>query len=450
MRRLFVLLLALSAGSSCGVERERLDLVLVTLDTTRADRLSAYEYGRVTSPRLDELAAEGARFDLALSQAAVTPVAHASILTGQLPYTHGLRVMHGVSENTLPPGAVTLPELLREDGWTTGAFVSAFPVTAEFGFDQGFETFDASFLPRKTDRLVTRQGVVNTGNVQRGAAETVDLALEWLATVESPFFVWLHFFDPHDPLLLPPDEFLAQYEPLPTDERDRLRALYDVEIEYMDRELGRFWDALRARGSWDRTVVCVTADHGEGLGDHDWWTHGVLYQEQIRVPLVLRGPGVPAGLVVDDLVRTMDLAPTLLDLAGQAAGERPRMDGVSLVPLLRGEPLELEYAYAESVNRLTYGFSPTIQDKKDEVLFTLCDGRWKYTHHLTDRPSSELYDLATDPAEQANLHAQRPDVVERLLAELKRRPFLPSRQLMDGGADPENVELLRALGYSGD
>ena len=443
------LVLVALLAASCGSDRERPDIVLVTLDTTRADRLSCYGYEVETSPRLDELAADGVRFDRAISQAAVTPVAHASILTGRLPYEHGLRVMHGVVENELPNEALTLAEVLRADGYATGAFVSAFPVTESFGFDQGFDTFDAEFLPRKIDRLTNKKGVVRTGRVQRSAGETVDRALAWLAKTPAPRFLWLHFFDPHDEQLLPPREFVAAYEPLPTEERERLRAIYDLEVTYMDRELARVWESFRAEGSWERSVVAVTADHGEGLGDHDWWTHGVLYEEQIRVPLILRAPELPRGAVVDAMVRTMDVMPTLLELAGLPESRTPPMDGVSLVGLARGERAEIPFAYAESVNRLTYGFTPTIRDEKHEILFTITDGRWKYTHHLIEQQNSELYDLENDPLETQNLYATRPDQAERLLDELKRRPFLPTRQLEETGAASEHIEMLEALGYSG-
>lgn len=446
--RLRALLLLALVCASCGA-RERPDVVLVTLDTTRADRLSCYGYGKETTPRLDELAAEGARFTQAVSQAAVTPVAHASILTGLLPYNHGLRVMHGAVENALAPEALTLAEILQADGYATGAFVSAFPVTESFGFGQGFDRFDASFLPNKTERLV-RDGVVNTGKAQREAGETVDLALEWWRATEGPRFLWLHFFDPHDPKVLPPDDYMQSQGELPEEERDWLRAVYDIELTYMDRELGRVWDELRAGERWDQTVVCVTADHGEGLGDHDWWTHGVLYQEQIRVPLVVRGPGIPSGVVLDDMVRTMDLMPTVLDLAAVPSKLQPPMDGVSLAPLANGESVDIPFAYAESVNCLTYAFSPTIKDKKEEVLFTLHDGRWKYTHYMTSQGEGELYDLEADPGELENLYDQEREVVDRLHEELKARPFLPAKQLESVGASPERIELLRALGYTGD
>ena len=428
--------------------------MLVTLDTTRADRLSCYGYDTETSPAIDLLASEGVLFTQALSQAAVTPVSHASILTGRWPYEHGLRVMHGRSENRLPDEAITLAEVLRSDGYATGAFVSAFPVTAEFGFEQGFDAFDAGFLPDDLSDLVSAGGAVNTGSVQRRAGPTVDLALEWWRGTNGPRFLWLHLFDPHDARLPAPDRFIAPYRPLPDTEAEWLLAMYDIEIAYMDAELGRLFEELRNGPGWERTVVALTSDHGEGLGDHDWWTHGVLYQEQIRVPLILHAPGFEAGRRVDAMVRTIDLMPTVLELVALPQRSWPPMDGVSLVPLGTASGSAptgfTDFAYSDSVNRMTYHMTKTIKDEKDDLLFALVDGRWKYVHHLLEEEESELYDLMEDPGELVNLYAERPEVVERLKDELMARDFLPVRQLEETDVSEDRIRALEALGYSGD
>ena len=423
-----------------------LNVVLITLDTTRADRLGAYGYDAPTSPRIDALAQAGTLFTNAYTSASVTPVSHASILTGLHPYGHGLRVLHGLDENRLREEAVTLAEVLKHAGYLTAAFVSAFPAGSRFGLSQGFDTFDEDFGQTPPDTIVTAEGTVNTGNNQRRASVTTDLALDWLDSATGPWFLWIHYFDPHDVRLLPPPEFMAQF-PAPTGPvPDRLLAVYDIEIQYMDRQLGRVLDALETAGRGADTVVALVSDHGQGLGDHGWWTHGVLYEEQIKAPLIVRGPGVPAGRRVNDLVRTIDLMPTLLEMAG--VDPEADMDGTSLMPLLRGDPLgEAVVAYADSVNMLTYGSASGFSDDKNEMLFAVIDGRWKYIHHLIREQESELYDLALDPGELENLYASRPEHVERLRQDLAARAFQPDARQGRGQMSHDDLERLRSLGY---
>jgi choline-sulfatase len=427
-------------------------VVLVTLDTTRADHLGCYG-SKVAgiSPRIDELAASGVLFTSSISQAAVTPVSHASIFTGLYPYNHGLRVMHGVAQNRLVEEQVTLAEVLRDVGYDTGAFVSAFPVTRYFGFDQGFEHYDDDFSPKgAASQLLTSGGMVNTGDVQRHAGSTTDLALAWMEKREDPFFLWLHYFDPHDDKLLPPADVMAG-KVLSSDHRERLKEIYDIEISYMDAQLGRVFDQLKAMGLWDNCIVVVTADHGEGLGDHNWWTHGVLYQEQIRVPLIVRAPGMPESRRVDSVVRSIDILPTVAALLGLQEEDLPKQDGVSLRPLLDGTSDDLHLsAYSDSVNQMTYNFSLEIVDKKNDRLFALVlDGRWKYIRHLQNTEKSELYDLNNDPKELHNLASEKPELMRRAAEELRAVPFMPFEQLEIGHTPKEILDRLRTLGYVG-
>ncbi len=431
-----------------------LNVMLITLDTTRADRLGCYGYSSGTSPRIDALAREGTTFERAVCTASVTPVSHASILTGLYPYSHGLRVLHGRTENQLTSEADTLAEVLAEAGYATGAVISAFPAGSRFGLDQGFQSFDESFIQAPLEEIVSPGGAVNTGMNQRRAGETTDLALRWLDAVQGPFFLWLHYFDPHDPRLLPPREFLDRF-PVPAGPRpDQLRAIYDIEVRYMDEQIGRVLDRLAAGGLLDRTLVIVVSDHGEGLGDHDWWTHGILYEEQIRAALVVRAPGKPPGRRVEPLVRTIDIMPTVLDLAGLDAASRPDMpdmpdmDGVSLAALLAGDgPDPGLTAYADSVNMLTYAFAAGMSDVKDDILLCVTDRRWKYIHHLIREQESELYDLASDPRELVNTYGAQPEQAVRLMRDLKSRPFMPDRTHGTGRMTEEDLARLRSLGY---
>ncbi|MFT7484551.1 MAG: arylsulfatase A-like enzyme [Candidatus Paceibacteria bacterium] len=445
-------MLAVSCSPSSVNDPQRPVVVLVTMDTTRADYLGCYgsEVPEI-SPRLDALAAEGALFRHSISQAAVTPVSHASILTGLYPYNHGLRVMHGTTQNRLKDEQVTLSEILGEEGYDTGAFVSAFPVTTYFGFAQGFDHFDAEFTPTGSEGEQILNGMVNTGSVQRHAGETTARALEWMDSRKRPFFIWLHYFDPHDEHVVPPSGVPDEVKRI-ADDRDRRRALYRHEITYMDGQLGLVFDKLKTMGLWDNSVIVVTSDHGEGLGDHDWWTHGILYQEQVRVPLVVRGPGLAPGQIIEPVVRSIDIVPTIAELVGLGAGDLPNMDGKSLVPLMDGRSEDLGLvAYTDSVNTLVYRVSPDISDNKNDLFFALViDNQWKYIHHLKHPYKNELYDLVADPAELNNLSTERVDIMERARKQLQAIEFMPMEQLEIGGMPAKVKAQLEALGYLGE
>jgi arylsulfatase A-like enzyme len=398
---------------------------------------------------LDRLAASGVLFEHALAQAAVTTVSHASILTGLNPFTHGLRVLHGVTENRLAASHTTLAELFQDAGYQTAAFVSAFPVTARFGLDQGFQIFDAEFMAIPEEQAIGPGGVVNTGGNQRRAGDTTDAALTWLDQTEGPFFLWVHYFDPHDTHLLPPADYLRRYPASRSDNnRVRLRAAYDIEIGYMDLQIGRLLEKLRDEGLLEQMVVVATSDHGEGLGDHDWWTHGVLYQEQIRVPLIIKAPTVPPGRQVSHLVRTIDIVPTVLELVNLDVPTPSVIEGKSLVPLFEEGATDPGYvAYADSVNVLTYSSPGGIQDIKDDMLFSVTQIPWKFIYHAGKPTDSKLYDLAQDPGESQNLFTKNRTEARRMNALLQSLDFEP-----EAPPDPDKMSAadraaLEALGY---
>jgi arylsulfatase A-like enzyme len=206
-------------------------------------------------------------------------------------------------------------------------------------------------------------------------------------------------------------------------------------------------DYLRQYERLDNTIVVVTSDHGEGLGDHDWWTHGILYQEQIHAPLIIRGPSAPAGRRIDLLVRSIDIMPTVLDLAGVAAMLRPEMDGVSLVPLLAENAPPTEHTgYADSINMLIYR-APVGEDRKDDMLFVIRDGKWKYIHHSLGWRKCELYDLDSDPGELTNLYKAKPRVWSPMLKDLKSRDCFPKKQPYSQIMDKAERRRLEQLGY---
>ena len=397
-----------------------LNVLLVTLDTTRADRLGCYGHATASTPTLDALAARGLRFTQATSGVPVTLPSHATIFTGFDPPRHGVR---NNSEYRLAGAHETLAERLRAAGYDTAAFVSAFVLDARFGLDQGFALYD--------DRVEAAQGAAFAqGNNERRADEVTDAALAWLRRERrAPFFAWVHYYDPHA-TYRPPAPYEARFKDAP----------YDGEIAFMDAQLGRLLAELDQRKLRERTLVVVLADHGESLGEHGEATHGVfIYEAVMHIPLIVAGPAavVPKPAVVDGLVSTADVTPTLLDLLGVAA--KPDFDGLSLA---RARPERRRVVYLESLlPYLDYGWAP---------LFALRRAQDKYI--LAPRP--EYYDLAVDPAEKADLHAsargEKRQAVERLAtimrAALEKQPSLSSPS---SAQDAEVAERLRALGYVG-
>lgn len=425
------------------------NVVLITLDTTRADHLSCYGSTKVKTPALDAMSTAGARFELALTSSAVTPVSHATILTGRFPYSHGLRVLSAGGGFRLPAETETLTKRLAAAGYRTGAVQSSFPVSAHFGFDEGFEVFE-SF----DGGLVEGDEGMRSWDVkslQRRSDETTTRALKFATSGEGPFFLWIHYWDVHDGLMVPPQEWLAT---LAKGRRGKIErdALYARELEYMDSQIGRLFEGLASAGLTDSTLIALTADHGEGLSDgkqnHDWSRHRVIYQEQLHVPLLFSGPGVPPGVVSSDLVRTADVAPTILDLLGLDPFEEAQ--GRSLRPLLEGRTDAPRLAYADQINAYDTNAGMVKRRPEAAFLFSLVDYPWKliYRPHMTAR--SELFNLESDPTEQDSRWEAEPAVRERLLIELASRgpwvtaPFAPDASATGGDVDAA----LAALGYS--
>jgi arylsulfatase A-like enzyme len=420
------------------------NLLLITLDTVRADRLGCYGYGRGTTPVLDALAARGTLFEQATASSAVTPVSHASIFTGLYPYRTRLRSLHGGAGYALPEEQRTLAELLAARGYATAGFVSAFPATRHYGLDQGFQTFDQDF-ESSGGAVVDERGVVDTGSAQRRADATTDRALAWLDGLgREPFFAWVHYFDVHDPILLPPEEYLARFVPAGASHKDRLRAIYDAELAFLDAQIGRLLDRVEELGLRDRTIVVVVGDHGEGLGDHRWWGHGILYQEQLRVPMLVAGLPPVRTQRVPTTVRTVDLVPTLVELLKLPPLE-VALDGQSLGPALAGSRQRPRTAYSESINDLmAYADAPSA----GESLFAVNDGRWKLiaTRENGATKRTELFDLRSDPAEAHDLSASRPEEAERLRRTLEALDVFPEARPQE--PLPEEVRRrLESLGY---
>jgi arylsulfatase A-like enzyme/Tfp pilus assembly protein PilF len=439
VRTAALLLLAAAGLSGAGAAAApaapppRPSLLLVTFDTTRADRIGCYGAKDASTPALDALAKRGVRFAEALSPAPLTLPSHATILTGRAPREHGARDNEGYR---LADAQVSLAETLQGAGFATAAFVGAAVLDRVTGIGQGFAHFDDQ-VRVGSERWFAWQ--------ERAAQQVVDATEARLATLKPPFFLWVHFYDPHLPYV-PPEPYATRFAKRP----------YDGEIAYADAQLGRLLERLAARGLDRSLVVAVAGDHGESLGEHGEAAHDVfVYQATQRVPLILAGPGIAAGRVVEERVGLIDLAPTLAELLGLPF---PEARGRSLVPWVRPtapppRPREAAIYEIESVfPARAYGWAP---------LFGAVQGTLKFV----DAPRPELYDLARDPRETTNLldAAPRDDAARRALeagrplAARVRELFAADIEALSAGGDaagaaavdPEHRARLEALGYAG-
>jgi choline-sulfatase len=415
-----VLAAVLGAGLLAGCARERpsapvpVNVLLVSIDTLRADRLGCYGAEAVETPAIDRLATEGVRFENAFSPVPLTLPAHWTIHTGVEPWHHGV-VDNGMTLQT--PPVATLAERFAAAGYDTAAFVAAFVLHRSFGLDRGFARYD--------DGPAADAALDQAFHATAPADERVGRALAWLRKARSrPFFLWLHLYDPHAPYQ-PPAAFRALYE----------ERLYDGEIAFVDTQVARLLAALEDSGVADRTLVVVLSDHGESLGEHGETTHGVLlYDSTLRIPLVFRLPGAPGGASVrQDAATLADVAPTVLALAGlpPEAG----LDGIDL--FARRQPPGRQLAAISETPHRRLGWAS---------LVAIREGPWKYIL----APRSELYRLAEDPHELADRLSSEPAVTAELDG-AARRVAGALRRVLDkrGTTEPalEEQARLAALGY---
>lgn len=410
----------LSTGCSRPPARETAaarSVLLITIDTLRADRIGVYGADGVRTPRIDALARQGAWARNAAVHAPLTRPSHASIFTGLYPAQHGIR------DNVSPPLQPDVPllaEVFARRGFSTAAFVSSVVLTRQSGLARGFGHYSDTFEVGDDDARF-----LNT--IQKRGDIVVAEAVEWLKD-KPRFFAWVHLYDPHDPYE-PPGRYAVTYADRP----------YDGEVAWSDELVGRLVDSLGAQRLAD-TIVVVTSDHGEGLGEHGEDVHGYfVYESTLRVPLVFHGPGVKPGVTVETLARSIDLFPTLVELAGVAEETSPRVTGRSLVPALRGEAMKPLPSFAESLVPLVhFGWSD---------LRAVRDGSWKYV--LAPRP--ELYDLARDPHEATNLVNAEPIRARALRngieQELRAERASPRRDSAAAAVPADLLEKLGALGY---
>ncbi|HAR36979.1 MAG TPA: hypothetical protein DCR87_08825 [Acidobacteria bacterium] len=389
------------------------NILLITLDTTRADHLGCYGYKEARTPNLDRLAREGIRFARAYCPAPLTLPSHTTILTGLEPFRHQVRN----NGHYLPADIKTVTETLKNRGYRTAAFVSSFSVDSRFGLDRGFEVYDDTFqadLPFKTM------------NAERRAGDTFSRFARWLENnYRDRFFCWVHYYDPHLPYD-PPAPYDQEFSDCP----------YDGEIAYMDVYVGRILQALEDKSLLDKTVIIVAGDHGEGLGSRVELGHGIfLYEETVRVPLIFWGKKVftrPA--VVEERVRLTDLAPTILSWV-RGEEEAAQMQGRSLETFFQGrEKNDRDTVIETFYPRENFGWSE---------LIGIISGRWK----LIQSPRPELFDLKSDPEERRNLFSTNQELAAELRQKLENLLLGQAVPASGGATRPEDLERLRSLGY---
>lgn len=426
-----VLSLCASTGlcqTDSGSLLEHTSVLLITIDTLRADHLGCYGARGVRTPAMDALAAQGTRFEMSLAQVPITLPSHTVILTGTYPMYNGER---DFTSPTLPANVGVLAEAFQRHGYDTAAFVSAFVLDSTWGLNRGFQTYDDHFDPEQFQMR-------NPSNIERRADKTVERLPAWLqtrgqrGTATRPFFVWVHLYDPHSPYN-PPEPFRSQYA----------GHLYDGEVAFTDSQLARLFAALRSAGLYDRTLIVLTADHGESLGEHGEDEHSYfIYNATLRVPLIFKLPrGMGQARVVRRVVGTVDVAPTILGLLHMRDPLDRQFQGTSLASDILGKgPASPRPIYSETYYpRDSFGWSE---------LRCVTSDQFKYIQ----APHPELYDIRADPEELHNLYAERGSLAAALREQLEgieRRYASGPTQANAAGPplSPETVEKLKSLGY---
>ncbi len=431
------------SGCSNKERAEKYNVVLISIDTLRADHLGCYGYNRETSPTLDKLASEGVLFEDASATSSWTLPSHGSLLTGLYPSRIGLVTKNHI----LPPNVKPLAKMLSERGLTTAAIVNSFYVSKKFGFDTGFENF--SFVPE--------------GHLLQGVAPVViEKAREWLQeSYKEQFFLFLHFFDVHTnyhPLPLYANEFARPYDGIADGSSGQLLAfrdgkvslndndikhlidLYDAGIRQFDDQLNMLFTVFQQRNLMDKTIFIITADHGEEFFDHGGVLHGrTLYQELTHVPLIIRGPKIPRAKRIKDAVSLIDVTPTVLSLFGIKSF--PELEGYDLCSLWQrssDKPPE-RFIFAETDND---SIKVNIKRSKRSVR----GQRYKLHYDLLSQ-QHRLYDLANDPQEHINIAAEHPNIVKLLRQELKNFMKKSKDNYKTVPLSPEELQRLKSLGY---
>jgi len=394
-----------------------MNILLVTLDTTRADRIGCYGYKEAKTPNLDSIALNGVMFSNAYCQVPLTLPSHCSILTGTYPLYHQVR---NNGFYYLTPEYLTLAEILKERGFKTAAFVSSFTVDSRFGIDQGFDFYDDKFIEGE---------VLKNFRSERKADKVFASFSHWLDEYFSQkFFCWIHFFDPHVPYD-PPPPFREEFSERP----------YDGEIAYMDHYIGKMLDKLKEKNVFDNTLIILIGDHGEAFGEKGEIDHGFfIYDVTLRVPVIFYSQNyLPKGLAINARVRLIDIMPSILEMLTIPVGKE--VQGVSLLPYIEGRRRDDLPSYIET-------YSPRENHGCSELI-GLINGEWKYIQ----APKPELYNLKSDPQEEKNVIRQEEKITSSMRRELKEkiRKFSSKKDAGKRKLTTEERERLRSLGYIG-
>jgi arylsulfatase A-like enzyme/Tfp pilus assembly protein PilF len=395
-----------------------LNLLIITVDTLRADHVGIYGYEKINTPHIDNLGKNGVLFAQAFCHVPLTLPSHCSLFTGTLP------IFHGVRDNgyRMPPFNITLAEIYKQKGYKTAAFVGAFPLDSRFGLDKGFDVYD--------DLYGSRNVVRDLSFIERRAEEVNKKAIAWIDRNKNErFFVWVHYFDPHAP-----------YEPPPPFKNEYSGREYDGEIAYTDTAIGELLGKLHQLKLTENTLLILTSDHGEGLGEHQEKTHGIfIYDSTLRVPLIFHNPKIfSPGTVISEQVSLVDVMPTVLDL--MKFSQNPEIQGNSLKPIIfNGKSYPEKFCYIESV--------AAMMDRNWAPLQGIRTENFKYI----EAPIEELYHLRNDPREEKNILKEKPEIVQQLRQELRKtiksHTSPVSSYVFKTKIDEETREKLMALGY---
>jgi len=416
----------LSLSSPLIAAEKKTSVVLITVDTLRADRLESYGYDRGKTPTSSALAREGILFENTLVQTPITLPSHASILTGTYPFYHGVQDVVGRLRSNVP----TLAEWFKQRGYKTGAVVGSTVLLTQWGLARGFDFYEDNF---------PMQGIrqIDFSRVERPADKVIDIASRWVSQNRaSPFFLWVHLYDPHDPYI-PPEPFAKDFSDNP----------YDGEIAFVESELGRLMDTLRLEGLYEESLIVYTSDHGESLGEHKERYHAYyLYDASLRIPLIFRVPEhlskgrFAPGTRLPNQVRSVDIAPTIIQILGETVPDWIQGEGLAAVMAGKRKSLDLP-AYAEThYPRIHFGWSS---------LFSYSTP----THKFIEAPIAELYNLEKDPAELTNVFGEQAALANQLKTQMHelQLKYAPRGETSGEGSgdsiDMETIERLKALGY---
>jgi arylsulfatase A-like enzyme/Flp pilus assembly protein TadD len=413
-------MVCLAALSAVAAPSPAPNVVVITIDTLRADHLGCYGDKQIKTPTIDALAQDGVRFERAYTPVPVTLPAHSSLFTGTYPLRSG---MHDFADNKLNPSQATLASVLKENGYVTGAVIGSAVLDSRFGLNHGFDFYYDHFD-------FSRLQESNLDEMERSGDLVADQALGWLdKNYQKKFFLWMHLYDPHYPYR-PPSPYSEQYKDRP----------YDGEIAFADSQVGRLIRELKAKGVYENTVIVLTGDHGESLGEHGEKTHGFfIYNATLHIPVIIRLPGGPSARTVSELITLPDLMPTVLSFL--KIDVPSDVQGRNLLPFVMDkEQNDARSLYAET-------FLPRLHFNWSELR-----GAETENYHFIDAPKPELYDLTKDPGETHNLYPEKKAVAGEMRNKLTTliEQYSAGQELAQKtGLDPALMERLKSLGYAG-